>query len=1349
MRKRFLFTLVLSLLSCGPVMQVRAQDVRVQAREAEWQGYSLPKANFIRQTGGEKEFLFRVPADWKQEAAKLTFNGPHSAKLKIIVERVSDGMPLPDYVAAIMRTVRNAPGAAESSILRRAQIQDLEARELVLEMPDLEGEMTRSVLWVTVNGPLAVSFSFVAPLAHVAEVEPYFKAVVQSVMFVRKLEYAGFEAFRTTTIKTSLPASISELDNIVAILNEPNGTRESSIARLTSLFASSPDTVIDLLLDRRPIIRAAAIEALARSKNSALEPFLWRAVGDPEPLVAEHAARAVASSPDVFSKITELSFEGLRIETLARLWPFLGKEKRSQILQTIFSRTAVKPSPSPSPTPPPKHTRPQHDVKVSVGELTTVVEGKLAPLAAASNGLSFSSDASVQMGALTLLRDVTPGEFKLPLARIIAADYNVLTAVALQTAIERAEPLPVDLLLKLLTTNDPNVKRLAAENLGLSAGVSDIDRLEGSIVSLAQRLPGAKDPSVGQSDLAEELRRSIKKIRFRHQLTAASKTTGQSPKEIIKEGLSDSQLAEFVWRYVCEATPGACVPAAFTNIVKPDFVVKPLGENLLPEKVEHFAAVPNPGRAVQKFYESLQGIQMDSARGQSNLVLMMGGVRKLLGTELAAPPDASLIDYTGIKADAPISLAGWIAVGAPQGISSARHQAIILRVSDRERFARMVEVYQRNFLSFAQLPTYFAAGSRSLAALPAILPLISKAISAGPAKPKPTPLLKYSFVSHTEWNGFPVTIIEHRQVDSVGKIENSATYLTFLGDTAILTPNMTTLRDLLGLSSSTGKDPATLASNPEFRRAVESGGDVIYFSDLKALLAGVGETKNSEPQPRVKESGELKISKSSWENSYRLSFDESDWSKSLLPFKPGDLSAPRDLLPASTVAYYFMKVDMSSAWSKWAKSLFGQKEMESLAAFWSLNFEKDVLPELGPECGAVLLDLPDMGPSDNEATWAAFCKLKWDKLQNAFAAGKLFRDLAPGSTEIKREKASYFVALKNGFLVFSNRATGLDLLDHKEKLASTRDYSRAAEKAPAGIVAFGGYNLEAAITAASTGPRDGLNAQVAEVVASLARAFHSQNFFATASAGTVEAQSSVAMDRQGRYAVSDLSYRPTASNITYATVEPRGIPIVDQGRLSHLVLRIRARAAGAIEPIRDDVKSPHQTVEQTSPDDLVITVASRRAVPEAKLLLPINDPGFATSLNPSGEIKSDDERVINQAREIVGEDRDAWSVARKLSEWTHTNLEWKFVASADAGKTLATREADCSEFSQLYVAMARSLGLPARIVSGLAYGGTSFGGHAWVEVWVGRWIELDPTWGTDFVDATHIRNDSSALLTYA
>ncbi|HET8783904.1 MAG TPA: transglutaminase domain-containing protein, partial [Pyrinomonadaceae bacterium] len=209
------------------------------------------------------------------------------------------------------------------------------------------------------------------------------------------------------------------------------------------------------------------------------------------------------------------------------------------------------------------------------------------------------------------------------------------------------------------------------------------------------------------------------------------------------------------------------------------------------------------------------------------------------------------------------------------------------------------------------------------------------------------------------------------------------------------------------------------------------------------------------------------------------------------------------------------------------------------------------------------------------------------------------------------------------------------------------------------------------------------------------------------------------------------------------------MPILDQNRLSDIVLKVRAKAPGPIDSIRDDIKLETQKVEQKSPNELVVTVAARRNVSEKKIELPVTNPELATFLKATGEITSDNQSVVEQARQIAGDDRDAWSVARKLADWTHKNLEWKSVARAGAAETLATREADCSEFSQLYVSMARSLGLPARIVSGLAYSGNSFGGHAWVEVWAGEWIELDPTWGTDFVDATHIRNKDSNLVTAA
>jgi hypothetical protein len=69
--------------------------------------------------------------------------------------------------------------------------------------------------------------------------------------------------------------------------------------------------------------------------------------------------------------------------------------------------------------------------------------------------------------------------------------------------------------------------------------------------------------------------------------------------------------------------------------------VKPFAENLFPEKVRHFTAIPKPGQSVQKFYETLHGLQMDSPRAQSNLVLILAGIRQMVGQQLSAPSDAA------------------------------------------------------------------------------------------------------------------------------------------------------------------------------------------------------------------------------------------------------------------------------------------------------------------------------------------------------------------------------------------------------------------------------------------------------------------------------------------------------------------------------------------------------------------------------------------------------------------------------------------------------------------------------------------------------------------------------------
>lgn len=75
----------------------------------------------------------------------------------------------------------------------------------------------------------------------------------------------------------------------------------------------------------------------------------------------------------------------------------------------------------------------------------------------------------------------------------------------------------------------------------------------------------------------------------------------------------------------------------------------------------------------------------------------------------------------------------------------------------------------------------------------------------------------------------------------------------------------------------------------------------------------------------------------------------------------------------------------------------------------------------------------------------------------------------------------------------------------------------------------------------------------------------------------------------------------------------------------------------------------------------------------------------------------------------------------------------------------AERRGVCQDFAHITVGALRSLGIPARYVSGyvvpkrdLEVGETSVGeSHAWIEFWDGSWRALDPTNGTD-VGADHV-----------
>ena len=132
-------------------------------------------------------------------------------------------------------------------------------------------------------------------------------------------------------------------------------------------------------------------------------------------------------------------------------------------------------------------------------------------------------------------------------------------------------------------------------------------------------------------------------------------------------------------------------------------------------------------------------------------------------------------------------------------------------------------------------------------------------------------------------------------------------------------------------------------------------------------------------------------------------------------------------------------------------------------------------------------------------------------------------------------------------------------------------------------------------------------------------------------------------------------------------------------------------------------------------------------------------------LQPEPLIESDDpeiRRAAEAALQRVSGDR---ARAERLLRYVHALIEKKpTVSLPSAREVLRTKIGDCNEHTALYVAMARAVGIPARIAIGLVYMRGAFYYHAWPEVHLaeggrGLWLPVDPTLNEFPANATHLR----------
>lgn len=139
-------------------------------------------------------------------------------------------------------------------------------------------------------------------------------------------------------------------------------------------------------------------------------------------------------------------------------------------------------------------------------------------------------------------------------------------------------------------------------------------------------------------------------------------------------------------------------------------------------------------------------------------------------------------------------------------------------------------------------------------------------------------------------------------------------------------------------------------------------------------------------------------------------------------------------------------------------------------------------------------------------------------------------------------------------------------------------------------------------------------------------------------------------------------------------------------------------------------------------------------------------------LNDEKYIEKDNENIKQKALELKGKNTE--QTLKNIYSFVNSKVKYIGYNSKDIGAliTLFTKSGDCTEFSDLFVALCRSNNIPARFVEGLTLDYNDTPKHCWVEVYMNKygWVRFDPTTGNSstfekmqnrYIQLSTVRND--------
>lgn len=138
--------------------------------------------------------------------------------------------------------------------------------------------------------------------------------------------------------------------------------------------------------------------------------------------------------------------------------------------------------------------------------------------------------------------------------------------------------------------------------------------------------------------------------------------------------------------------------------------------------------------------------------------------------------------------------------------------------------------------------------------------------------------------------------------------------------------------------------------------------------------------------------------------------------------------------------------------------------------------------------------------------------------------------------------------------------------------------------------------------------------------------------------------------------------------------------------------------------------------------------------------IPMHDTLFQATLRPEPLIPVAVMDVGFPLMRLIGPERDPVKAAGMITHWVAQTVRHDTTAlRPEPLLALSATRGDFDAATILFVTMARSVGMPARRVAGVRRLGARFYYYEWPEVWLGRWVPVDPYEDQFPADASHLR----------